>query len=136
MRPLHEGQLTVEPSVFLGRLRLDFRGQSNDRDPGHFLRPYLTEAFHVVEQNGTALELHFEELSHFNSSTIAVVVQFIAIARMRNLSLTLVYDAQAKWQTISFDALKRAVQPMNELRQNQVFIVAAALPTATAPRVG
>ena len=126
MEPLHEGELSIEPSVFLGRLRLDWTGRSSHRDPGAFLRPYLAEALRVVEEQGTVLEMHFEKLVHFNSSTIAVVVQLIAIARMRNVSLMLVYDARAKWQAMSFDALRRALQPQDTSRPSTVFVVAAA----------
>jgi hypothetical protein len=134
MQPLHEGELSIEPSVFLGRLRLDWTGRCTLRDPGQALNPYLSEAFRFIEERGTALEMHFEELAQFNSSTIAVVVQFIAIARSRNLAVTLVYDAHAKWQAMSFDALRSALEPRNEHRKCNVLIVPAATPISPLPR--
>ena len=58
--------------------------------------------------------MRFERVEHFNSSTIAVLIQLITSAQDRHIKLTVRYDASARWQTLSFDALKRALRPYEE----------------------
>jgi hypothetical protein len=50
--------------------------------------------------------MHFENLDHFNSSTIAAVIRFIQEARVKAVKLVIVYNQQLKWQKLSFDALR------------------------------
>jgi hypothetical protein len=87
-------------------LTLTWRGKSNDRSPARTLAPYFASALASATERGTALELHFEKIDHFNSSTITAVIQLIQDARRAAVDLVLVYDAALKWQKLSFDALR------------------------------
>ncbi len=52
------------------------------------------------------VEMHFEKLEHFNSSTIAAIIRFIQDARTKGVRLVIVYNQALKWQKLSFDALR------------------------------
>jgi hypothetical protein len=87
-------------------LILVWRGKSDDRYPAKILGPYFSRVLSRAEERKVAVEMHFEKLDHFNSSTIAAVIRFIQDARQRGVKLVLVYNHQLKWQKLSFDALR------------------------------
>lgn len=86
-------------------LKLVWHGKSTDRQPSKTVLPYLCAALDRAAELGRKLELRFEELEHFNSSTISALVQLIHEARRRNSPMALVYDRNIKWQRLSFEAL-------------------------------
>lgn len=94
-------------------LVLHWLGRSASRTPGAVLHPWFEQLFSLARTRGAALEMRFERLEHFNSSTIAVLIQLINSAQDRRLSLTVRYDASLRWQTLSFDALRRALRPFD-----------------------
>jgi hypothetical protein len=87
-------------------VRLLWKGKSNNRHPGETLAPYFREILAAADTRRVALELHFEQLEHFNSSTITSIIQLIQDSRARAVKLVLVYDQALKWQKLSFDALR------------------------------
>jgi hypothetical protein len=108
MEDLQAGDLTVTVSELAGALRLDWKGKSNNREPAKILAPFFAEVAKRAAALGgkPAVEMHFEALEHFNSSTITSLIQFIQTSRSRGLSLIIVFDAAQKWQRLSFDALR------------------------------
>ena len=88
-----------------GRLVYRWEGMSNSRDPSAALRPFLEVALAEAGTRKATLEMHFEKLSHFNSSTMVVVLRFIDDARKRKVKLSLHYDATLRWQSHSFEAI-------------------------------
>lgn len=120
MFDLKAGDLTIavtaapEPG---GPLRLDWRGRSTDRQPEIVLAPFFRQALDAAGPGG-ALELHFEALDHFNSSTITAIIGLVAQARARGTRLALVYDPALRWQKLSFEALAvfRKTDGLLELR--------------------
>jgi hypothetical protein len=99
------GDLRVDVSRSPGHLRLDWRGKSNEKDPEAFLTPFLADVGHQATQDKLLLDMHFEELEFFNSSTITVVIQFVKEARAKQMRLRMSYSPLRKWQKIFFDAL-------------------------------
>ncbi|RYE92066.1 MAG: hypothetical protein EOO75_07505 [Myxococcales bacterium] len=87
-------------------LELLWTGKSNARNPTATLQPYFSQALAVAAEQKHALELHFEKLEHFNSSTITAIIQLIQEARTKGVKLTIVFDHGVKWQKLSFDALR------------------------------
>lgn len=87
-------------------VRLLWKGKSNNRHPGEALAPYFREVLATADTRRVPLELHFEKLEHFNSSTITSIIQLIQDSRARAVKLVLVYDQALKWQKLSFDALR------------------------------
>ena len=86
-------------------VRLDWKGRSNHRQPERTLGPFLAEALEIVARSGGAVEMHFEGLEFFNSSTIAVIIQYVKDLRDKRVKLVFVFDPGHKWQKIFFDAL-------------------------------
>ena len=87
-------------------LVLTWKGKSDDRHPAKILGPYFASVLDRAAARPSAVEMHFEKLDHFNSSTIAAVIRFIQDARARGVKLVLVYNQALKWQKLSFDALR------------------------------
>ena len=101
---VHLGDLQIE----VGNekpLRIVFRGKSNHREPDSVLRPLFHDLIKTATASGSAMELHFEQLEFFNSSTITSVIQFIKELRARKVTTRVTYDAAHKWQKVFFDAL-------------------------------
>ncbi len=112
MDSLVAGNLTIQVTVVDGGvLQLDWRGKSNDRQPTKILRPFFTEVEKIAAADGKSVEMHFEHLDHFNSSTITALIQFIQSLRANNLKLVIVFSAALKWQKLSFEALRIFEKP-------------------------
>jgi hypothetical protein len=102
----------VHPAV-----QLLWKGKSNNRYPGDALAPYFREVLIMASTRQVPVELHFEKLEQFNSSTISSIIQLIQDSRVRSVKLVLVYDQALRWQKLSFDALRVfAKDDMLELR--------------------
>jgi hypothetical protein len=108
MQSLVVGDLRIEalengvpPAV-----QLLWKGKSNERHPNETLAPYFREVLAAAGNRKVPIELHFEKLEHFNSSTITSIIQLIQDSRARSIKLVLVYDQALKWQKLSFDALR------------------------------
>ncbi len=94
-----------------GTLRVHLSGRSASREAGKTLAPLFDRVLSEAKAERRALALHFEKLDYFNSSTIAALVQFIRAAHEMGIALTVVYDGTQRWQSMSFDALRRALRP-------------------------
>ncbi len=91
-------------------LRLDWTGRSNSRNPSQAIGPFFSQMLGEAGGYGNRIDMHFEALEHFNSSTIATLIHLINSANKADVALHIHYDGELKWQALSFDALKRAVQ--------------------------
>ena len=103
-KTLQLGDLEIEVGNS-STVRLVFRGKSNHREPDAVLRPLFHEVIKNATTNRTPVELHFEKLEFFNSSTITSVIHFIKDLRSRQIATQVTYDATHKWQKVFFDAL-------------------------------
>ena len=89
-----------------GPIRLLWQGRSNDRRPSRILDPYFDTVLSAARARGVPVELHFEEVEHFNSATITSIIQVIQDARNRGVRMVIFFDPSLKWQKLSFDALR------------------------------
>jgi hypothetical protein len=106
MENLNANDLAIDVEEQPGVLRLKWRGKSTDRQPARILDPFFGKALQEVTSKNLVLEMRFEELLHFNSSTIGCLIQAIQEARTRGVKVRLVYDSKQSWQRLSFDALR------------------------------
>lgn len=106
MESLTAGDLTIEVAAEDTGIRCVWKGKSNERQPGRVLAPYFETLLGAASDGDTCLEMHFEELEHFNSSTITTLIRLIQSARSKGVKLIMVYDQSLKWQRLSFDALR------------------------------
>ncbi len=88
------------------RIEVHWRGKSNSRTPGAFLDPFLKRVTEDARAGGATVEMHFEALEFFNSSTITSIIQFVQEMRAALLTLVIFYNPRQKWQRLSFDALR------------------------------
>ena len=110
MENLVAGDLRIEAMPMeegaVAPVQLLWKGKSNNRHPAEALAPYFREVLATAGTRKVPIELHFEKLEHFNSSTITSIIQLIQDSRARSIKLILVYDQTLKWQKLSFDALR------------------------------
>ena len=107
MENLQSGDLTIEVSVSHdGVYSCTWRGKSNERNPPEILKPWFEKLLASVTDRKGTIEMHFEKIDHFNSSTITALIKLIQVCRKSNVKLAMVYDQSLKWQRLSFDALR------------------------------
>jgi hypothetical protein len=107
MRALSSGELLIESTqVNPDLIRLDWKGRIAFRTPDEVLNPYLSEVLEQARRNSATIEMHFELIDYLNSSTVAVLVQFLHRVRALGLRLCFTYRASIRWQKLSFEALR------------------------------
>ena len=99
-------RIDVDETTDPGAIRLHWLGMSTDRQPEKVLAPFFQVVLQAVVEQTRTLELHFEKIERFNSSTILSIIQLIQAARNRSTRMIVVYDPTRKWQRLSFDALR------------------------------
>lgn len=105
--PFRSGELKIDvPLTSATRLTLEWRGRSAGRNPGADLQPFLGEVLRAARAARVSIEMHFEALEYFNSSTVSVLVDFVRNAGVQRVPLHISYSADLRWQRLSFDALK------------------------------
>ena len=103
---VHEGPLTIRREETSEDLTLVFEGKSILRDPTEFLQPILLQVVEEIDAEGKRLVLDFSDLAYMNSSTFTPLVKTLERARLGRSRITVLYDADQKWQSVSFSALK------------------------------
>jgi hypothetical protein len=108
MEHLRAGDLFIEAKEAPpgAPLQLIWHGKSNERHPASTLGPFFSRALAEGKARGVPVEMHFQGLDHFNSSTITSVIQLIQDARAGGVRLVIAYNAGLKWQKLSFEALR------------------------------
>lgn len=104
-------ELLIRVEEVPSRLLVRWTGRSNARNPGKLLEGWMERLLATAGARHLVIEMHFEKLELFNSSTIAALIQLINAARERQVVLEIHYDSTLRWQALSFDALKRALKP-------------------------
>lgn len=97
-------------------LALRWRGKGNHADPTGALRPLLDDVLRRAAGRSAPVELHFEHLSHLNSSTVTAVILFLQRARASAVPIVLSYDGRQRWQRVSFQALRALEKADGALR--------------------
>lgn len=95
-------------------IRIDWFGRSDSRRPGEFLQPYLSALIDEARENRAAVEMHFEAMEFFNSSTVSVLINFVQLARVHRIPLSYSYEPEVRWQRLCFEAL-RVFESMDDL---------------------
>ena len=103
---LHAGDLKIDIVELDSTVQLHWLGMSNERQPDKVLKPFFATVLRGATEGNKGVELHFERIERFNSSTILCIIQLIQEARHKAIRLEVVYDPSRKWQRLSFDALR------------------------------
>ena len=106
LQELRSGELRIDFTVDPECLRLVWHGRSAARDPRAVLVPYFEQAIELARRSGTPVEMHFEGLDYFNSSTIAALIDAIRLGAEHRVPMVMIYRENVRWQRMSFDALR------------------------------
>jgi hypothetical protein len=107
------GDLSIDVGGTPEGLELTWRGSSNSRNPGEALRAYFKVALAEAATRRAKLDLHFEHLIQFNSSTVSVLLHLVDDAAAQGVPMTYFYDGGLRWQAHNFESialLKRDVK--------------------------
>ena len=122
--PLNGEGLTIEAAEAAAGavgIRLTWKGRSGARNPSEVLMPYFRNVLDTASQRGrVGVEMHFEALEHFNSSTVAALIHLLQDARGKQVPLVFVYDRNLKWQKLSFDAMRVFVKSDGLLQMRSI----------------
>ncbi len=99
------GDLSIEVGGTAEGLELIWRGSSNSRNPGEALRAYFKVALAEASTRRAKLDLHFEHLIQFNSSTVSVLLHLVDEAVTAGVSMTYFYDGGLRWQAHNFESI-------------------------------
>jgi len=126
MQRLEAGDLTIDvDETDPQRLKLQWKGASNSRDPAALLRPFFELVIAEAVRRSAVIELHFERLSHFNSATVAALLRIIERVEGKRLKLALYYDGSQRWQAHNFEAISLMRSPNDKLEVHRVGETAA-----------
>jgi hypothetical protein len=106
MDGLQAGELAIDVAEHEDGLELTWRGKSNDHHPGKILAPFFAQVLDRASAGAQPVTLRFEDLEHFNSSTIGALIDLIDRARRQQVPLVMTYDGDLGWQRVSFEALR------------------------------
>ncbi len=99
------GDLSIEVGGTPEGLTLTWRGSSNSRNPGEALRAYFKVALAEASTRRARLELRFEHLIQFNSSTVSFLLHLVDEAVAQGVSMTYCYDGGQRWQAHNFESI-------------------------------
>lgn len=102
---LQEGPLSVQRLDDERGLVIIFAGKSILRDPSEVLQPALMQVVEEAQAAQRTLVLDFRELKYMNSASFTPVIKTLEKARMNDLSVTVLYSSEKRWQSVSFAAL-------------------------------
>lgn len=97
-------------------LTLQLVGKCIIRDANDTLMPIFTQAMEDSAQSEARLVLDFRQVTYMNSSSFAPVIKVLEKARLGKQALTICYDRQQKWQTVSFSAMTIFKTPDERIR--------------------
>ncbi len=98
--------LRIEVSEDDRVVMLRWTGRSVDREPGKFITPVLTEMLKRSDSGRKKIIMDFKDLSYMNSSTITPIIKVLDRIKRGMGNIMLMYDAEKKWQELSFSALR------------------------------
>src|SRR4051812_47896954 len=109
LEPLLFDKLTIEVNEQApDRLVAVWSGRGDSRDEHGTLEKYLSALLKRSLEGKKKLELHFEQLDFFNSTTVGAVLRLLRAAHEAKSGLELTYDAERRWQCVTFEALDKA----------------------------
>lgn len=123
----HELDLVLDESA-KGVIRVVWKGQSTGRNPAQTLRPWFDGLYLYAKSHSARVEMDFISFEHFNSSTISALVHIINTAREQGIGLTVRYDKAVRWQSLSFEALSRAIRPFEKGSPIKVEFIPVSVP--------
>lgn len=111
-----DGTLKISRITDDQTLTLELVGKCIIRDANDTLMPIFATAMEASADSGLRLVLDFRQVTYMNSSSFAPVIKVLEKARLGQQALTICYDNQQKWQTVSFSAMTIFKTPDERIR--------------------
>lgn len=99
------GDLIIDTVTHAEVIEAFWSGASNSRDPANALKPFFTLLLAEAKTKKARLEMHFEKLTHINSSTISALIRFVQDAAKEGVHVALFYDGSLRWQDHNFKTI-------------------------------
>jgi len=111
-----DGTLKISRFTKDKNLTLVLIGKCIIRDANDTLMPIFATAMEESANSELRLVLDFRQVTYMNSSSFAPVIKVLEKARLGKQALTICYDRQQKWQTVSFSAMTIFKTPDERIR--------------------
>lgn len=102
MHGIVAGDLIIDTVAHPELIEVFWSGASNSRDPATTLKPFFTLLMAEAKTKKVRLEMHFEKLTHINSSTVSALIRFVQDAAKDGVPVALFYDGSLRWQEHNF----------------------------------
>jgi anti-anti-sigma regulatory factor len=99
-------QLSIELIEDEEAVLLQWRGRSDDREPGQFLVPLIVDALQRCGEGARPLVMDFTALEYMNSSSFSPLTRLLGRSSLGKNRVRLEYSRARAWQRLSFTALK------------------------------
>ena len=116
------GDLRIDVGGTTEGLELIWRGSSNSRNPGEALRAYFKVALAEAATRRAKLDLHFEDLIHFNSTTVLVLLHLVDDAAAAGVPMNYFYDGGLRWQAHNFESIALLKRDTKDFRVLKVGV--------------
>lgn len=90
-------------------------GRADNTDQSEVLDPLFEKLVADAGTAGQTVRLHFERVKHLNSATITPVMAFLGRTNAAGIPVVVTYDADRKWQRLTFRAVERMALPHVEV---------------------
>jgi hypothetical protein len=97
--------LRIDMTVTPDTLRLDWQGSSRVQSPRELL-PFLDQVAHDVLARKASIDLHFEQVAYFNSTTMVAIIRFLNDICNRSIGVRISYDPQSRLQRVFAETLQ------------------------------
>jgi hypothetical protein len=87
-------------------VHMHWAGKSIDRKPSIFLTPILLKVVKRCMEKQKRMIMDFCEIEYMNSSTITPIIKILERAKRSDISVSVEYLANLKWQDLIFSALE------------------------------
>lgn len=111
-----DGTLKITRIIEDGTLTLELVGKCIIRDANDTLMPIFATAMEQSAASDVRLVLDFRQVTYMNSSSFAPVIKVLEKTRLGKQALTICYDRQQKWQSVSFSAMTIFKTPDERIR--------------------
>lgn len=112
----NDGTLQITRIIEDGTLTLELVGKCIIRDANDTLMPIFAAAMEQSAADDVRLVLDFRQVTYMNSSSFAPVIKVLEKTRLGKQALTICYDRQQKWQSVSFSAMTIFKTPDERIR--------------------
>jgi len=96
------GLLTLKVKEEKDKVIVDWEGESTDDNPAKYLEPVFNEIF---KDDSRHYVMNIGKLKYMNSGTMTPLITLLKRMTKGEGSFLINYDANVKWQELSFDAL-------------------------------